>query len=309
MSAPTHDHGHAHGHGHAADATGRIFFIAVALNLAFVAIEVGAGLYANSLALLADAGHNFGDVIGLVLSWVALVLARRKPSERFTYGLRGSTILAALANAMLLLVAVGGIVWEAVRRFGEPAVVSGPTMIGVAAAGVLINGATALMLVRGGKHDLNVRGAFLHMVADAGVSVGVVLAGIGMWWTGWAWLDPAIGLVIGLVIFAGTWGLLKESVLLSLHAVPNGVVPGEVLAYLRGLPEVCEVHDLHIWGMSTTEIALTVHLVTPHGHPGDGFLDRVADELSHRFGIAHATVQIELGDCEAGCRLAPADVV
>jgi len=167
MSAPTHDHNHGHAHRHvhaAADATGRIFFLAVSLNLAFVAIEVGAGLYANSLALLADAGHNFGDVIGLVLSWVALVLSRRKPSERLTYGLRGSTILAALANAMLLLVAVGGIVWEAVRRLGEPAAVSGPTMIGVAAAGVLINGATALMLMKGGKHDLNVRGAFLHMV-------------------------------------------------------------------------------------------------------------------------------------------------
>jgi cobalt-zinc-cadmium efflux system protein len=313
MSAPTHDHdhshAHAHGHGHAADATGRIFFAAVALNLTFVAIEVGAGLYANSLALLADAGHNFGDVIGLVLSWVALLLAKRKPSERLTYGLRGSTILAALANAMLLLVAVGGIVWEAVRRLGEPAAVSGPMMIGVAAAGVLINGATALMLMKGRKHDLNVRGAFLHMVADAAVSVGVVLAGVGMWWTGWAWLDPAIGLVIGLVIFAGTWGLLKESVLLSLHAVPNGVEPGEVLAYLRGLPDVREVHDLHIWGMSTTEVALTVHLVTPHGHPGDAFLARLAEELAHRFGIAHATVQLELGDCGTGCRLAPADVV
>ncbi|WP_439627704.1 cation diffusion facilitator family transporter [Gemmata sp.] len=309
MSAHTHDHGRSHGHGHTADATGRIFFVAVALNLAFVAIEVGAGLYANSLALLADAGHNFGDVIGLVLSWVALVLSRRKPSERLTYGLRGSTILAALANAMLLLVAVGGILWEAARRLAEPAAVGGPTMIGVAAAGVVINGATALMLMTGGKRDLNVRGAFLHMVADAAVSVGVVLAGVGMWCTGWAWLDPAIGLVIGLVILAGTWGLLKESVLLSLHAVPDGVAPGEVLAYLLGLPEVREAHDLHIWGMSTTEVALTVHLVTPHGHPGDAFLARLAEELAHRFGIVHATVQIELGDCEAGCRLAPADVV
>ena len=306
-----HDHGHAHGHGHghAADATGRVFLVAVFLNLAFVVIEVGAGLYANSLALLADAGHNFGDVIGLVLSWIALVLARRKPSERLTYGLRGTTILAALANAMLLLVAVGGIVWEAVRRLAEPTAVSGPMMIGVAAVGVLINGATALMLMRGRKADLNVRGAYLHMVADAGVSVGVVLAGIGMWWTGWAWLDPAIGLVIGLVIFAGTWGLLKESVLLSLHAVPNGIAPAEVLTYLRGLPEVCEVHDLHIWGMSTTEVALTVHLVTPQGHPGDAFLDRVAEELAHRFGIAHTTVQIELGSPGVPCRLAPQDVV
>jgi len=309
MNATPHEHDHGHAHSHAADATGRVFLVAVGLNLAFVAIEVGAGLYANSLALLADAGHNFGDVIGLVLSWVALVLARRKPSERFTYGLRGTTILAALANAMLLLVAVGGIVWEAVRRLAEPAAVGGPMMIGVAAAGVLINGATALMLMRGGKHDLNVRGAYLHMVADAGVSVGVVLAGVGMWWTAWAWLDPAIGLVIGLVIFAGTWGLLKESVLLSLHAVPNDIAPGEVLAFLRGLPEVSEVHDLHVWGVSTTEVALTVHLVTPRGHPGDAFLDRLAEELAHRFGIAHATVQIELGSPGVECRLAPHDVV
>jgi cobalt-zinc-cadmium efflux system protein len=313
MNAPPHEHdyghAHGHGHGHAADATGRVFLVAVALNLGFVAIEVGAGVYANSLALLADAGHNFGDVLGLVLSWVALVLTRRKPSGRFTYGLRGSTILAALANAMLLLVAVGGIVWEAVRRLAEPAAASGPMMIGVAAAGVLINGATALRLMRGRTHDLNVRGAYLHMVADAGVSVGVVLAGIGMWWTGWAWLDPAIGFVIGLVIFAGTWGLLKESVLLSLHAVPAGIAPGEVLAFLRGLPEVGEVHDLHIWGMSTTEVALTVHLVTPRGHPGDAFLDRLAGEIAHRFGIAHATVQVELGQPGVGCRLAPREVV
>ncbi|QDU20995.1 cation diffusion facilitator family transporter [Urbifossiella limnaea] len=308
MNAPPHDHGRAHGHP-AADATGRVFLVAVALNLGFVAVEVAAGLYANSLALLADAGHNFGDVIGLVLSWVALVLARRRPSERLTYGLRGSTILAALGNAMLLLVAVGGIVWEAVCRLGEPVAVGGPTMIGVAAAGVLINGATALMLMRGRQADLNVRGAYLHMVADAGVSVGVVLAGVGMWWTGWAWLDPAIGLVIGLVILAGTWGLLKESVLLSLHAVPAGIAPGEVSAFLRGLPEVRDVHDLHVWGMSTTEVALTVHLVTPRGHPGDAFLDRLAGELAHRFGIAHATVQIELGDPEAVCRLAPRTVV
>jgi cobalt-zinc-cadmium efflux system protein len=289
MNAP-HDHGHVHS-ALAPDAMGRVFLVAVALNLAFVAIEVAAGLYADSLALLADAGHNFGDVIGLVLAWTALVLAKRRPSERFTFGLRGSTILAALGNAMLLLVAVGGIVWEAVRRLGEPSAVGSPTVIGVAAAGVLINGATALMLMRGRKADLNVRGAYLHMVADAGVSVGVVLGGIGMWWTGWAWLDPAIGLVIGLVIFAGTWGLLKESVLLSLHAVPKGTAPGKVLAFLHNLPEVCEVHDLHIWGMSTTEVALTVHLVTPQGHPGDAFLDRLAQELEHRFGIAHATIR------------------
>jgi len=300
---------HDHGSSHAADVTGRVFLVAVVLNLGFVAIEIAAGLYANSLALLADAGHNFSDVIGLLMAWFALVLTKRPPSPRFTFGLRGSTILAALANAMLLLVAVGGIAWEAVRRISEPADVSGPLMIGVAAAGVLINGATALMLMKGRQNDLNVRGAFLHMVADAVVSVGVVIAGIGMLWTGWSWLDPAIGLVIAAVIFGGTWGLLKDSVLLSLHAVPNSIVMSDLLAFLRSLPEVSDVHDLHVWGMSTTDVALTVHVVTPAGHPGDAFLDRLAEELAHRFGIAHATVQIELGEPGFACRLAPEDVV
>jgi cobalt-zinc-cadmium efflux system protein len=300
----SHDHQHA-----VADTSSRAFAVGVTLNLAFVFVEVGFGLYANSLALLADAGHNFSDVIGLLAAWGALLLARRLPSPRFTYGLRGSTILAALANAMLLLIAVGGISWEAIRRFAEPAAVNEPVMIWVALAGVVVNVATALMLMKGREHDLNLRGAFLHMVADAAVSVGVVLAGLGMMWSGWLWLDPAISLMIAVVIFIGTWGLLKESLKLALHAVPDAIDPAQVEAYLSGLPQVHALHDLHIWGMSTTENALTVHLVTPAGHPGDAFLDAVAEELEHHYHIGHATLQIELGHDGVACRLAPDTVV
>ena len=302
----THDHSYDHA---AAGATSRAFVVGVGFNLAFVAVEVVFGLRANSLSLLADAGHNFSDVIGLLMAWGALMLAKRMPSERFTYGLRSSTIMAASANAMLLLIAVGGIVWEALRRFYQPAPVSEMTMVWVAAVGVVVNAATALLLMKGREHDLNLRGAFLHMVADAAVSVGVVLAGLGMLWTGWLWLDPAISLVIAVVIFAGTWGLLKASLRLSLHAVPDGIEVKEVTAFLQNFPQVCEVHDLHIWGMSTTEAALTAHLVMAQGHPGDAFLDHLAEELEHHFHIAHATFQIELGDDGVGCKLAPKDVV
>ena len=301
---------HEHTHHHAAiNTTSRAFAVGVALNLAFVVIEVGFGLHAHSLSLLADAGHNFSDVIGLLFAWGALTLSKRTPSERYTYGLRSSTILAALANAMLLLIAVGGIVWEALHRLAEPAAVSEMMMIWVAAVGVVINVATALMLMKGRNSDINLRGAFLHMVADAAVSVGVVLAGIGMLWTGWLWLDPAISLLIALVIFAGTWGLLKASLRLSLHAVPDGIDVKAVTTFLQGFPEVKEVHDLHIWSMSTTEVALTVHLVMPQGHPGDAFLDHLAEELEHQHHIGHATFQIELGDDGVACRLAPGDVV
>lgn len=300
---------HHHHHHEAVNPASRAFAVGVGLNLAFVAIEVVFGLRANSLSLLADAGHNFSDVIGLLAAWGALILAQRAPSARFTYGLRSSTILAALANAMLLMMAVGGIAWEALHRFSEPAAVSEMTMIWVAAAGVLINLATAFMFMHGRKHDLNLRGAFLHMLADALVSVGVVLGGLGMLWSGWLWLDPAISLLIAVVIFAGTWGLLQASLRLSLHAVPDGIETGEVEDFLQGFAQVQEVHDLHIWGMSTTEAALTVHLVMPQGHPGDAFLDRLAEALQQRFHIAHATFQVELGDEGIACRLAPNDVV
>lgn len=306
MSAHHHHHSHDHG---TPDPTSRAFAVGVALNLAFVVIEVVFGLRANSLSLLADAGHNFSDVIGLLVAWWAMALAKRVPSERFTYGLRSSTILAALANAMLLLIAVGGIAWEALHRFYEPAAVSEMTMIWVAAVGVVINVATAVMLMKGREHDINLRGAFLHMVADALVSVGVVLAGAGMLWTGWLWLDPAISLLIAVVIFAGTWSLLKASLHLSLHAVPEGIETQAVMGFLQGFTQVQEVHDLHIWGMSTTEVALTAHLVMPQGHPGDAFLHHLAEELEHHFHIAHATFQIELGDEGISCRLAPHDVV
>jgi cobalt-zinc-cadmium efflux system protein len=306
----TNPDNHSHDHDHAdVDTTSRAFAVGVTLNLAFVVIEAGFGVWANSLSLLADAGHNFSDVIGLLAAWAAMVLSKRLPSTRYTYGLRGSTILAALANAMLLLVAVGGIAWEAIRRLSEPTPVNESTMIWVALAGVVVNVATALMLRRGREHDINLRGAYLHMVADAAVSVGVAVAGAGMLLTGWLWLDPAVSLIIAVVIFIGTWGLLKESLRLSLHAVPERIDPVAVQAYLQALPGVCEVHDLHIWGMSTTETALTAHLVVTGGHPGDEFLDRVAEELEHRFQIGHATLQIELADGNGACRLAPGDVV
>jgi len=281
----------------------------VTLNLGFVVVEVVYGLMANSLALLADAGHNFGDVLGLLMAWSAATLATRKPSMKFTYGLRGTTILAALGNAMLLLFAIGAIAWEAVRRIGEPASVNGGVVIWVALAGVLINTATALLFMRDRKKDLNIRGAYLHMAADAGVSLGVVLAGIAMIYTGWLWLDPVVSLVIAVVILVGTWGLWRESLDLALHAVPQGVDADAVQQYLASLSDVQEVHDLHIWGMSTTETALTAHLVMPGGHPGDDFLAAAARELHQRFNIGHATIQVETATATEPCALAPAHVV
>ncbi len=310
MDSHHHHHDHSHGHSHAAPGvSNRAFAIGTGLNIAFVGIETGFGLQANSLALLADAGHNFGDVVALLVAWGAVAAAKRVPTARYTYGLRSSTILAALANSMLLLIAVGGIVWEAVLRLYHPSAVSETTMIWVAAAGVVINLGSALMLAGGHRHDINLRGVFLHMLADAAVSLGVIAAAAAMIWTGWMWLDPAISIVIAVVILAGTWGLLRGSLRLSLHAVPDRINLNDVTAYLQGLPYVREVHDLHIWGMSTTEIALTVHLVTPAGHPGDAALGQLAEELDHRFQISHATIQIELGESGVMCRLAPDDVV
>jgi len=298
-----HDHGGGpHGHGLS---PGRAFAIGVVLNTAFVVVEAGVGFFANSLALIADAAHNLSDVLGLLLAWGAASLAQRAPSTRFTYGLRASTIMAALANAVLLLVACGGIAWEAIGRFSAPAHTSGILMIWVAAAGVVINAATAALFLRDRTRDLNIRGAYLHMVADAAVSLGVVLAGAAILATGWVWLDPVVSLAIVAAILYGTWGLLRDSLALSMQAVPSGVEPVAVRAHLAALPGVVEVHDLHIWAMSTTENALTAHLVMPAGHPGDAFLNTLCRNLAERFGIHHATVQIEVGDTTERCQLEP----
>jgi len=315
MKPARHHHDHAHDHGAAPHAhrvvadTGRAFAVGVALNLGFVVIEIVYGVFANSLALLSDAGHNFSDVVSLLLAWGAATLARRLPTARFTYGLRGTTILAALGNAMLLLVAMGGIMWESLRRLTEPTPVQGWIVIWVALAGIVVNTATALLFMRGRKDDLNIRGAYLHMASDAVVSAGVVLAGAAMLYTGWLWLDPVVSLVISLVILVGTWGLLRDSVQLALQAVPAAVDAVEVRRHLSGLPGVQEVHDLHIWGMSTTETALTAHLVFPRGHPGDDFLASVAQDLEHRFMISHATLQVETATGSVPCALAPDHVV
>lgn len=300
-----HQHGHGHAHAHAPADYGRVFAIGVALNLSFVLAEAVFGVIGHSLALLADAGHNLSDVLGLLMAWGASVLARRRPSARFTYGLRSSSILAALANAVFLLIVTGGIVWEALQRLLHPAPVAGGIVIGVAAFGVLINTGTALLFMAGRKDDLNIRGAFLHMAGDAAVSLGVVLAGIGMLWTGWLWLDPAVSLLISAVIVIATWGLLRDAVNLALHAVPAGIDTEAVRTYLADLPEVAAVHDLHIWAMSTTETALTAHLVMPSGYPGDGFLNRVCGELQTHFCIQHATLQVETGDPLHPCILEP----
>ncbi len=298
----------AHSHDHAPDYN-RAFALGIALNLGFVAAEVGFGVVAHSLALIADAGHNLSDVLGLALAWGASRLAARRPSGRRTYGFRRSTILTALVNAVVLLVAIGGIVWEAVNRFGQPEHVAGGIVIAVAGVGVLVNGATALLFFSGRQSDLNVRGAFLHMAADAGVSLGVVVAGVAILRTGWLWLDPVVSLVIAAVILIGTWGLLRESLDLALDAVPEGIDPAAVEAYLAALPGVVAVHDLHIWGLSTTHAALTAHLVRPGAQIDDGFVGQVCREMHDRFGIEHATLQVESGDPAQACDLAPDDVV
>ena len=278
------------------------------LNLALVVAQAVYGVLANSVALLADAAHNLSDVLGLLLAWGATILAKRLPTRRFTYGLRGSSILAALANGAFLLLATGGIAWEAVQRFAHPEPVAGITVIVVAALGIAVNTATALLFMSERKGDLNIRGAFLHMTADAIVSLGVVLAGIGIVYTGWLWLDPVTSLVISVVIVAGTWGLLRDSVRLALQAVPEGIEIERVRAYLAGVPGVTEVHDLHVWGMSTTDTALTAHLVMPQGHPGDAFLAGITEHLHKQFRIAHATIQVEI-DATHACALAPDHVV
>ena len=297
--AHSHSHGHHHGHDHGPIDVNRAFAVGVTLNLAFVVIEAIYGVAAGSLALLADAGHNLSDVLGLLLAWGAVFLAGKSASARRTYGFRRSSILASLFNAVLLLVALGGIAWEAVRRFSHPAPIVGNTVMIVAFIGIVINTATALLFASGRKNDLNLRGAFLHMAADAGVSAGVVIAALLIQVFGWLWLDPLTSLLIAGVVLWGTWGLLRESLDLALDAVPPGIDTDEVRAYLRDLDGVQSVHDLHIWAMSTTETALTAHLVM-NGAP-TGFLKGVAHELHDRFGIEHSTIQVENAssvDCE-----------
>ena len=295
-------HHHSHGPGNAAGGYGRAFAIGVVLNSVFVVVEAGFGIWSGSMALVADAGHNLSDVLALLIAWGAAYMSTLPANGRFTYGYKASSILAALANAALLLVALGAILLETLGRLFNPAPVEGWTMIVVAGVGIVVNGGTALLFAGGRKHDINIRGAFLHMAADALVSVGVVVAGAVILLTGALWVDPVTSLVIVGVIGWGTWGLLKDSVKMGLLAVPDSVDEAAVRAYLVGLAGVAAVHDLHIWPMSTTETALTAHLVMPGGQPGDTFLHDLAHELEHRFGIGHATVQVETdkADCE-GC--------
>jgi len=304
-----HDHhshdGHSHGGG---VAYGRAFIIGIVLNTVFIVAEVVAGLISNSTALLADAGHNFGDVIGLLVAGVAAWLSTRPPTERYTYGFGSTSILAAQINAVLLLVAVGAIVVEAIDRFYNPQPVATTIVMIVAAIGILINGATAALFASGREGDLNIKGAFLHMVSDAAVSLGVVIGAALIALTGWLWIDPVISLLIAVIIVWSTWGLMRDSMKMSLGAVPSNVVPADVRAYLASLPGVASLHDLHVWSLSTTQTALTCHLVMPQGHPGDPFLRGVADELDKRFAISHATVQVECSE-DLSCSLAPDHIV
>jgi cobalt-zinc-cadmium efflux system protein len=291
------------GHQHAVANYSKAFAIGIALNVSYVAAEAIFGLLVHSLSLVADAGHNLSDVLSLALAWGASEWSQRKPTRRFTYGLRSSTILASLANAIILLVAIGAIAWEALRRFRHPEEIAGGTVMAVAAFGVLVNAATAGLFLKGRDRDINIKGAFLHMAADAGVSLGVVVAGLAISLTGLYWIDPATSLMIVAVIAVSTWGLLRDSMKLALHAVPEGIDLEAVQTYLASLPNVGAVHDLHIWPMSTTQTALTVHLEMPNGCAGDEFLHRVCLQLRTEFGIEHSTIQIEQN--AASCSLAP----
>ena len=290
-----------HSHRHGPASFSRAFAIGIALNLGFVAVEAAYGWKVGSLALLADAGHNLSDVAGLVLAWIASLLAGRVPDHRHTYGWQRASILAAFSNAVLLLVAMGSLLWEAAHRLQSPAGTDGVTIMVIAAIGVLINGATAALFMSGSKTDMNIRGAFLHMAADALVSLGVVGSGALYLATGWAWLDPATSMVIALVIIAGTWSLFRQSLHLLFDGVPESVDLAEVEDMLRALPGVADAHDLHVWAMSTTGIALTAHLVMPSGHPGDAFLESIRHELHDRFHITHPTIQIEFETSDHGC--------
>jgi cobalt-zinc-cadmium efflux system protein len=300
-----HDHhGHSHGHHHALPTShGKAFALAIGINTLFVAIEFIYGFIANSTALMADAGHNLSDVLGLALAWGAAILAKRAPSKDYTYGLRSSSIVAALLNALLLMLACGAIAWEAVQRFSSPPPVAGMTVSVVAGIGVVINVFSAWLFMSGSKDDLNIRGAYQHMAADAAISLGVVLSGLVIMFTGWTWLDPAVSLVIVVMIVIGTWSLLRESVQLVLAGVPPNIDSTKISAFLAGQAGVAEVHDLHIWAMSTTETALTAHLVMPGGYPGDAYVDAIGTRLREDFKIAHCTLQVEEGTTEHDCAL------
>jgi cobalt-zinc-cadmium efflux system protein len=290
---PAHDPGHHHGHGHAHAPANldRAFAIGIAINVAFVAVEAFYGWRADSLALLADAGHNLGDVLGLVLAWAGAFAGRIAPDERHTYGWKRASILAAFANSLLLLVAIGSLAWVALGRLAAPEPIQVGTVMAVATAGIFVNGATALLFLRGRHDDLNVRGAFLHMAADAGVSAGVVVAAALTGWLGWAWLDPAASLAIALIILIGTWGLFRDSLHLMFDGVPTSIDLEAVRAELAALPGVACVSDLHVWATGTTQVALTAHLVTPAGHPDDAFYRAAAARLQERFAIGHVTLQ------------------
>ncbi|QIK95343.1 cation transporter [Sphingomonas sp. HDW15A] len=296
-----HHHGHDHDHGSAE--YNRAFLIGIVLNTVFVTVEAGYGFAANSMALLADAGHNLGDVLGLAVAWIGARLVQRRASPRFTYGLKKSSILAALVNALLLLVAVGGIGAEAIRRLLNPEGSDGQVMMAVAAVGIVINAATALLFARGRKDDINIRGAYLHMLADAAVSAGVVFAGALILWTGARWIDPATSLIVATIILLGTWGLLVDSTSMTLAGTPRGIDPRAVGAALEQLPGVTGTHHLHIWPLSTTETAMTVHLVVDDNVDRDRILIEASDAVHDRFGIAHSTIQVERtadhgDDCE-----------
>lgn len=298
---------HSHSHSHVPDNLNVAFAVGIILNIALVVAQVTFGVFAHSVALIADAGHNISDVMGLMLAWGAMMLSRKNPTAQYTYGFRSTTILAALLNGGFLLIATGAIVLEAVRRIAEPSPVAGGTVILVAATAILINSFSAWLL-RNKKDDLNARGAFLHLLSDAAVSLGVLIGGVVILKTGWYWVDPVVSIGVSLVIVWSTWGLLREAVNMSLDAVPASINPGEVKKYLSGLAGVVRIHDLHIWPIGTTEIALTCHLVIPKGHPDDTFMTKIADELQHKFGIGHATLQSELGSRE-DCALEPTEVV
>lgn len=291
-----------HEHNHAPANYGRAFAIGIVLNLSFVILEVIYGRLSNSLALVADAGHNLSDVLGLALAWGAAGLARLSPTLERTYGFRRSSILAALINASVLLISVGAIAWEAIIRLKNPGSVEETTVIWVAAVGIAVNGGTALLFMAGRKADLNIRGAFMHLASDAFIALGVVLTGVTMLYTGWVWLDPIVSLVIVALITYGTWDLLRDSVNLALDAVPEGIDMNAVKEYLANLPTCVDVHDLHVWGMSTTETALTAHIVMTKAVCDDALLSKTSNELHDKFGIEHTTLQIEFGDPAYPCR-------
>lgn len=305
-----HAHGgHAHHHGEPGKGNGRAFLMGIGLNLAFVVVEVGAGLYAHSLALLADAGHNFGDVLGLGLAWGAAALAQRKPSVRRTYGLRRTTIVASVTNALTLLFITGGLAWESVRRLFTPTVVASKVVIVVALVGAVLNLLAALPFLRGRHEDLNIKSAFMHLASDAALSLGVAVAGVVVLFTGWTWVDPATSIVLAVSILLGTWSLMRGSLDLMLDAVPEGIDPEAVRRFLAALPGVVQIHDLHIWAMSTTETALTAHLVMPATANAPSFLSEACKAIHNQFGIEHATLQVDPEEAPHPCRLSAEEAV